>query len=406
LRPGGYLAITRWLKLPPRDSLRLFATAVSALEHRGIGEPGRHLALVRSWNTTTLLVKNGPVTGEDAAAIRRFAEERAFDLGFLRGVSREEANRFNVLDQHYFFDSAVALLGPQRKEFLRHYKFDVAPATDDRPYFFDFFKWQALPELLERRTLGGAALLDWGYVVLVATLVQASVLALVLILTPLLWLGRHRPPAALARWRIALYFLAIGFAFLFVEIASIQRFVLFLGHPVYAIPVVLCAFLFFAGLGSGFAPRLTARLDALQGLSAPGALIRFSGGEGRCRWVVRVRHPALALAVAGIVAAAVLHLVAAPSLFRWLMPLPDTLKIAVSLVLIAPLAFFMGLPFPLALVRVAAARPGLVPWAWGINGCASVLSAILAILLAMSLGFSAVLLIAIGLYLVAAATLR
>jgi hypothetical protein len=102
----------------------------------------------------------------------------------------------------------------------------------------------------------------------------------------------------------------------------------------------------------------------------------------------------------------VLHLVAAPSLFRWLMPLPDTLKIAVSLVLIAPLAFFMGLPFPLALVRVAAVRSGLVPWAWGINGCASVLSAILAILLAMSLGFSAVLLIAIGLYLVAAATLR
>jgi hypothetical protein len=409
LRPGGYLAITRWLKLPPRDSLRLFATAVSALERRGIGEPGRHLALVRSWNTTTLLVKNGPLTGGDAAAIRRFAEERAFDLGFLPGMSREEANRFNVLDQHYFFDSAVALLGPQREEFFRHYKFDVAPTTDDRPYFFDFFKWQALPELLERRTLGGAALLDWGYAVLVATLVQASVLALVLILTPLLWLGRHRPqaaPAALARWRIALYFLAIGFAFLFVEIASIQRFVLFLGHPVYAIPVVLCAFLFFAGLGSGFAPRLTARLDALQGLSAPGVLIRFTGGDGRCRWVGRVRHPALALAVAGIVAAAVLHLVAAPSLFRWLMPLPDTLKIAVSLVLIAPLAFFMGLPFPLALVRVAAARPGLVPWAWGINGCASVLSAILAILLAMSLGFSAVLLIAIGLYLLAAATLR
>jgi len=175
---------------------------------------------------------------------------------------------------------------------------------------------------------------------------------------------------------------------------------------VYAIPVVLCAFLFFAGLGSGFAPRLTARLDALQGSWPSAALIRFTGADGRCRQVIRVRHPALALAVAGIVAAAVLHLVAAPPLFRWLMPLPDTLKIAASLVLIAPLAFFMGLPFPLALVRVASARPGLVPWAWGVNGCASVLSAILAILLAMSLGFSAILLIAIGLYLVAAATLR
>jgi hypothetical protein len=89
------------------------------------------------------------------------------------------------------------VLGPQRKEFFRHYKFDVAPTTDDRPYFFDFFKWQALPELLERRTLGGAALLDWGYAVLVATLVQASVLALVLILTPLLWLGRQGKPLPL-----------------------------------------------------------------------------------------------------------------------------------------------------------------------------------------------------------------
>src|SRR5215469_4207232 len=145
--------------------------------------------------------------------------------------------------------------------------------------------------------LGGAALLDWGYAVLVATLVQASMLALVLILIPLLLL-RQRPQAAaaaLARWRIAPYFLAIGFAFLCVEIASIQRFVLFLGHPVYAIPVVLCAFLFFAGLGSGFAPRLTARLDALQGSWPSAALIRFTGGDGRCGWVVRVRHPALAL---------------------------------------------------------------------------------------------------------------
>src|SRR6266540_4655404 len=261
LRPGGYLAITRWLKLPPRDSLRLFATAVSALERRGIGEPGAQLALVRSWNTTTLLVKNGPLTGEDTAKIRRFADERAFDLAFLPGMARAEANRFNILDQPYFFDGAVAFLGPTREDFLRDYTFDVRPTTDDRPYFFDFFKWRALPELLQRRALGGAALLDWGYLVLAVTLVQVTALALVLILAPLLWLGRNRPePAALATWRVALYFLAIGFAFLFIEIASIQRFMLFLGHPVYAIPVMLAGFLFFAGLGSGIAPKLSASL--------------------------------------------------------------------------------------------------------------------------------------------------
>jgi hypothetical protein len=405
LRPGGYLAITRWLKLPPRDSLRLFATAVSALERRGIGEPGRHLALVRSWNTTTLLVKNGPLTGHDMDRVRRFADERAFDLAFLPGMARAEANRFNVLDQPYFFDGAVALLGPERDEFLRAYKFDIAPTTDDRPYFFDFFKWRALPELLQRRALGGAALLDWGYLVLTATLVQAAVLASVLILAPLLWLGRDHPEpaAAFATWRVALYFLAIGLAFLFIEIASLQRFVLFLGHPVYAIPVVLCGFLFFAGLGSGFSPTMAARLETWRARPRGGAPVALGAAD---RLLVRVRHPALVLAIAGIGTAALMHLVVAPPLFRWLMPLPVALKIAVSLVLIAPLAFFMGMPFPLALVRVAAARSALVPWAWGINGCASVLSAVLAILLAMSLGFNAVVLIAIGLYAVAAATFR
>jgi spermidine synthase len=408
LRPGGYLAITRWLKLPPRDSLRLFATAVSALERKGTAEPARHLALVRSWNTTTLLVKNGALTGQDVEKIRRFADERAFDLGFLPGMARGETNRFNILDQPYFFDAAIALLGPERDEFLRDYKFDIAPTTDDRPYFFDFFKWRALPEFLQRRALGGAALLDWGYLVLAATLVQAAVLALLLILAPLLWFGadRREPVAALARWRVVVYFLAIGLAFLFIEIASIQRFVLFLGHPVYAIPVVLCGFLFFAGLGSGIAPRLSAHLATLHTWLPQRVPIRIGAADRLAQGFVRMPHPPLALAVAGIATAALMHLLIALPLFRALMPMPTALKIAVSLVLIAPLAFFMGMPFPLALARVAAVRSALVPWAWGINGCASVLSAVLAILLAMSLGFNAVVLIAICLYVVAAMTFR
>src|SRR5438132_1195042 len=88
------------------------AQPVAALERRGTSEPGRHLALIRSWNTATLLVKNGPLTGKDVENIRRFADERAFDLAFLPGMTREEANRFNILDRPYFFDGAVALLGP------------------------------------------------------------------------------------------------------------------------------------------------------------------------------------------------------------------------------------------------------------------------------------------------------
>jgi len=115
---------------------------------------------------------------------------------------------------------------------------------------------------------------------------------------------------------------------------------------------------------------------------------------------------AITLAVAAIAPLALLYPLVLPRLFDRLMPLPDIAKIPISLALVAPLAFCMGMPFPLALSQIAAQTPGLLPWAWGINGCASVLSAILATLLAMSFGFRAVVLIALALYLLAAATFR
>jgi spermidine synthase len=394
LRPGGFIAITRWLKLPPRDSLKLFATAVTALERMGVDAAGQRLALIRSWSTTTLLIKNGALSDAEIARIRAFAAERSFDLAYYPGIRREEANRYNVLDQPYLFDGGAALLGPERASFLARYKFDISPATDDRPYFFDFFKWQALPELLERRTLGGAALLDWGYLVLISTLAQAVILSLLLILAPLRLYRANSAPSA-DRWRVAGYFLTIGLAFLFVEIASIQRFILFLSHPIYATAVVLCGFLVFAGLGSGLSPRLVIWAARQRACATRGL-----------RRTVPPHFGALDLSIGGIVAVALLYLFLLPPLFRSLVALPDTARIAISLLLIAPLAFCMGMPFPLALSRVAAAAPGLVPWAWGVNGCASVLSAILATLLAMNIGFGCVMFIAIALYLAAAAMLR
>ncbi len=303
-------------------------------------------------------------------------------------MRREEANRYNVLEQPYFFDGATELLGPDRGSFLGRYKFDISPTTDDRPYFFDFFKWQALPELLERRALGGAALLDWGYLILLSTLMQAGVLSLVLILAPLRFYHAS-PTPSVDRWRVAIYFLTIGLAFLFVEIASIQRFILFLGHPIYATAVVLCGFLVFAGVGSGFSPQLAAWV----------ATGRASTTTKSCWGQIRLRLRALELSVGGIVVVALLYLLILPPLFPLLTALPDASKVTIALLLIAPLAFCMGMPFPLALSRVSASAPGLVPWAWGINGCASVLSAILATLLAMNVGFTCVTLIAITLYL-------
>lgn len=391
LRPGGLLAITRWVTLPPRDMPKLLATAVAAMDGAGVPEPSRRLALVRGWKTATLVVKNGEFDAADLAALRDFCRTRSFDVEYYPGIQPGQANRYNVLDKPYFFDTAQALLGPDRDQFLSRYKFDVRPATDDRPYFFHFFKWRTLPELLSLKSQGGLPLLEWGYPVLVATLLQATAAALLLIVVPLRILRRRPGPqpatgsggngAAVQRlpeWRFGFYFLAVGLGFMFVEIAFIQKFILFLSHPLYAVAVVLCAFLCFAGLGSRYSQRMPAR-----------------GGEHRGRRQA-------ALAVSGICMASLVYLVALPTVFRLLIALPDPARIAVSVLLIAPLAFLMGMPFPLGLARVAAHDETLVPWAWGINACASVVAAVLATLVAIHVGFTAVVLVALLLYAAAA----
>jgi hypothetical protein len=377
------LAITRWMQLPPRDTLKLFATAVAALERRGVADPGRQLALIRSWRTATLVVKASPFDAAEIAALREFCRTRSFDVVHFPGITPGEANRFNLLEPPDFEPGVQALLGPERAAFVERYKFAIEPATDDRPYFFRFFRWQTLPELLALKGQGGLPLLEWGYPVLVATLLQALVASAVLILGPLVILARRGGTRGLA-WRthgrVAAYFGALGLAFMFVEMAFIQKFVLFLAHPLTAVAVVLCAFLVFAGLGSRYAGRL-----------------RPGGPSPWQRPVVR--------AVAAIGTLSLLYLAALPSIFRLLMPLPDAARIVLSIALIAPLAFAMGIPFPTGLARLARLAgegESLIPWAWGINACASVVAAILATLLAIHLGFAVVVATAVLLYLIAA----
>jgi SAM-dependent methyltransferase len=372
LRPGGILAITRWIKLPPRDGLKIFATAAAALERTGVAEPGQQMAMIRGWNTSTLLLSNRVFSAGQVERLRKFSSQRWFDLIHYPGIEAGEANRYNQLQQAWYFNAARELLGTEREQFFDNYKFNIRPATDNRPYFFHFLKWRTLPEILTLRGQGGLPLLEQGYLILVVTLAQAALASLALILLPL-WLGKSKAEEGSGgRWQVVVYFLTIGFAFMLIEIAFIQKFILFLSHPLYAVAVVLSAFLVFAGLGSAMSERL----------SAP------------------VSRP-----VTGIVVISLVYLFLLPPLFRWLMPLHDINKILLSTVLIAPLAFLMGMPFPLGLSRVARHSAALIPWAWGINGCASVLSAIFATILAIHAGFIAVVLLAVVLYMLAAMTL-
>ena len=177
--------------------------------------------------------------------------------------------------------------------------------------------------------------------------------------------------------RMGFYFGALGLAFIFIEIAFIQKFILFLNHPLYAIAVVLSGFLVFAGLGSGYSARLARRLE-------------------------NTTFSPIAAAVAGIVGISLIYVLLLAAMSPWLVALPDAAKITASLGLIAPLAFCMGMPFPLGLAKLAAHAPDFIPWAWGINGFASVVSAALATLLAIHFGFTAVVVLALMLYVLAA----
>ena len=377
LSSNGFLSITRWVKLPPRDSIKLFATAIEALQGLGVQQPGQQLLLLRGWQTSTLLIKKSPVTRLDIARLTQFCRERSFDMAYYPGIQADAVNQFNILRQPYFYDATMQLLSANKTQYINDYKFNITPATDNKPYFFNFFKWTLLPELLQLKGKGGMVLVEWGYMVMIATLVLAVIASAVLIVVPLFFMqrGADTSPRHNRLLFSLLYFFALGLAFLFVEIAFIQKFILFLHHPVFSVAVTLAAFLLFAGLGSAYSVTLQSRHGRRISLNA---------------------------AVIGIVSLCLFYSVFSDAVFGMFLALPELLKFVLAIVFIAPLAFAMGMPFPLALSFLHQHQPGLVPWVWGVNGCASVLSAILASIIAVHFGFIVVILTAALLYLLAA----
>jgi hypothetical protein len=292
-------------------------------------------------------------------------------------MAAEEANRYNRMPDTVLHDGARALLsgGAAAAGFTAAYKFHIEPASDDRPYFHRFFKWSLVPELPALLRQGALTIVDSGYLILVATLAQAIVASLVLIALPLALRRRASAQPAMPSLPPLIYFLALGLGFLMVEIALIQHLTIVLGNPVNAVALVLAAMLVFAGLGSGLADRLERR------------------------WPRR----AIGAAILAVAVLAMVDLAIVVWLRSALFALPWAWRAVLAVALIAPLALAMGMPFPLGLRRLARAAPRQVPWAWAINGCASVAGAVLAALLAMHVGFTGVMALAIAAYGAAAA---
>jgi spermidine synthase len=379
LTENGVLCITRWSKIPPVDTMKVIET-IDRLRFNMPLIPQENMAFIRSWATDTIILKRSKLTEREIEAIKRFCEEKLYDLVYYPGIPAEEALEFEGF-LHPSFHPHLRGNPFGRWRWMRR-MFNLEPATDNKPYFFHFFRWRSLPYLVRTMGRNWLILVEWGYVMLVATLIQAIAASALLILLPLRALPRQRE-GVWVKLRTLLYFGSLGFGFMAMEIALIQLFSLFLSDPIYSVAAVIGGMLVVAGLGS-----LCSR--------------RFSGV------VIRPlkRHPGLAL---GLPFGVIIPLSAAyrylPRIeFALLGHLSLPLRISLTILSIAPLAFFMGMPFPMGIRHLRGKREGLIPWAWGVNGCASVVGAVGAMIIALSFGHNVLLSVAAGCYLLAASS--
>ncbi len=363
LKPGGLLVVTRWLQSPPSEELRAFALAVTALEEAG-KDPQERIVVFRGYNTATILAKNEAINATEMRVLREFASSRAFDLIYAPGILADETNLYNILPEPVYYQAFQALLDTRpRRVFYDLYPYDVRPPTDDHPFFGHYFKWsqarQVLAELGKTwQPFGGA-----GYFVILALLLLAGLSAAGLVGLPALarWrMGRVNDPVPSHTTIACLgYFGLIGFAYLLIEIPLLQRFILYLGHPSYAMTAVLFSLLLFSGLGSRLADRCGGRIP-------------------------------IRLVLAALVSLLLLLPLALPLLFQETLGLPLSCRLAVTGLALSPAGMLMGLPFPGGIRwMVEEKRAGsLIPWSWAVNGAASVIASVLAALLALTYGFS------------------
>jgi hypothetical protein len=389
LAPNGVLAVSRGVEEPARVNVRLLATLAEALELGGVTDPARYLIQVRDYLGVCTLAARSPLGDERRERLGAALRELSLTPVWYDGLPHAAVNRPDVLggppgtDVDWLHYAAAEILSPRRAQFYASWLLNVRPAHDDRPFFWDFYRSQALGPL--QRAYGDQWLTraEIGRLLLYASLVLGAAAALALILAPLLighlWRRLRRrtttraavaaPMAARPRVGILpviLYFGGLGLGFMAIEMALLSWATRWLGDPVTAGAAVIGGLLVAAGCGSLTGTRLVA---------------------GRL-WLAPAIVAALAVCL---------------RLAGWQPQIGGTVGSWLVVIGALPWAYFMGVPLPSGIAFLETHRPELVPWAWGVNGVASVLATSLALVLAMAAGYGAVLLLAAAAYVLVAA---
>jgi hypothetical protein len=381
LQPNGVVSIPVSIRDFPVYALRMLGTTRAALLQSGIGDPAAHTIVYRSAWGVRILLSNAPWGADRLAILRKFCDERSFDVSWYPGMDpvSSRADIYNDLPAVSFTSGEVTSDGPDDSiadeagavlagsATPSRSAFNLAPITLDRPFFYAVLRLDQLGTILKRLEILPQA--EIGALVNLAVLAQAILFALLVLLVPLAARSRLRLPE-FGVLRPIVYFPALGLGFLFIEIFLIEKASLWLNDRTSGFALVLTGMLVFSGLGSMAADRLAA---------AP--------------------RRAIALASLVIVAWCAIVLVELQPVILATLDLPWLARAGLVLAVLAPASLALGLPFPLGLAH--SGDGGFLPWAWGLNGAFSVVSTPLANLIAREAGFSRVLLCAAVLYVIA-----
>lgn len=357
LTDRGAVTITRWHTGARGETARLLLLGAAALEHRGVptAQVRQHMFYAYSNRNGlgTMILKRTPMTADEQARLQAACDA----AGFIVAVSPTggaDAALVRYLDAGPY--SEVVASAPE----------ELRPPTDDQPFFFYFKKAGDLFHPTKKMNDPGL----WIMISIGAVLA----LALAFIVAPLVVHWRRRAPVGAERpGRILTYFGLVGFAFMVVEIALLQRFTLFLGHPSYSLVVILFSLLLSTAAGAYLSSRFA--VEALN------KVMLVSGA---------------ALAVLSCISAFVY-----PPLLGALIGLSLPVRIVLTALLVAPSGVLMGAMIPSVIRRLADANAELVPWGWGINGATSVVGTVLATVIAIYCGFTVTFLVGAAMYLAA-----
>ena len=379
LKPGGLISIPVSIRDFPVYSARMLTTVRQGLEAAGVTDPPRHVMVYRSDWAVRILVSNAPFATDRILALRKFCDERSFDVSYYPGidVKAARASLYNDLPQVSFVSGQITSHGPDDaiadeagtvlagRDAPSGQAFNLRPMTLDRPQVHAVLRLEQPGVIFKRLEVLPQA--EIGALVNLVVLVQASLLALVVLAAPLASPRQVRREAGGGRLWPLVYFPALGLGFLFIELFMIEKAALYLNDRTSAFAVVLCAMLVFSGLGSAASgrlaawPRMTVAVACVAVVAWTAVMVRWSGP-----WMLQT--------------------------LDW----PWAERAGLALAVLAPVSLALGLCFPLGLQRVGTG--GYLPWAWGLNGAFSVVATPLANLVAREMGLSRLLIGAAVLY--------